>query len=110
VRLFEWIFGLGKEENQLYFLTSTNVGLEQSVLEAREAKENRSLQSVLLLSQEHKSLKAVWQFLHQSHLMYSAIGLVGRGKGIAGVHEDTDLLKASYGNGWRNFVQKRRQR
>jgi uncharacterized SAM-binding protein YcdF (DUF218 family) len=77
--IFDWIFGIdNKKGYALYYLESPDIGLSNDVLKARLAKEHRSLESVKILADSHRSLASVWHFLHTQHALYAAGSLVER--------------------------------
>jgi hypothetical protein len=111
--IFDWIFGLpptstgsssssssssGKMKYDLYYLSSPNVGLTE---EAVGARRQREAQSVTTLAQalipKYKSLPEVYQFLTESHSLYTASKLVERARGGAGDEAASNMVKQSYG-------------
>jgi hypothetical protein len=105
--IFDWIFGFpptstgssssGKMKYDLYYLSSPTVGLTK---EAVGARRHREAQSATTLGQalipKYKSLPEVYQFLTESHSLYTASKLVERARG-AGDEAASNMVKQSYG-------------
>lgn len=97
--IFDWIFTTAPVQSyKLYYLSSPDTGLSESALEARREREARSLVSVQKLSQEYRTMSAVWSFLNTKHDLYTAKTLIQRGAAKTAKGEAvSDEIKKSYG-------------
>jgi hypothetical protein len=96
--IFDWIFGIGNNKYELFYLSSENVGLTEKGLHARmehEASGTKSVRENLAL--QHVTLKDVWAFLHQQHDLYTAAKLSYRAGLTTSQRKTPDALKESYG-------------
>jgi hypothetical protein len=80
IAIFDWIFSLGKENYNLFYLQSKDVGLSPEALDARQRKENESIATIQGFARKYRSLGQVWSFLNTKHDLYTAKKLVERGK------------------------------
>lgn len=96
--IFDWIFLQCNDDNyQLHYLSSPDVGLTEEAVEARREREKKSEKTVReILAPKHTTLKDVWKFLTHEHSLYSASGLVKRGKGDVN-SVSSSMIKQSYG-------------
>lgn len=96
--IFDWIFGIDDDGYKLYYLSSENVGLTATGLEARRLHEQKGAMSVTeRLAPQYMSLKDVWGFLTQKHDLYTASKLVDRARQSDVVNARSGSLKESYG-------------
>ena len=101
--IFDWIFGVGSNNYELYYLSTPNDGLSQEALEVRRQHEARGKKTVLTkLSKQYTTLPAVLEFLTSNHDFYSASKLVERAatSTASNVFDPRSVaLKLSYGGG-----------
>lgn len=101
--IFDWIFGVGSNNYELYYLSTPNDGLSQEALEVRRQHEARGKKTVLTkLSKQYTTLPAVLEFLTSNHDFYSASKLVERAatSAASNVFDPRSVaLKLSYGGG-----------
>jgi hypothetical protein len=76
--IFDWIFSLGKENYDLFYLQSKDAGLSSEALEARKSKENESIATIQGFARKYRSLGQVWSFLNTKHDLHTAKKLVER--------------------------------
>lgn len=96
--IFDWIFGIDNVGYELYYLSSENVGLTETGLEARRLHENKGAKSVTQkLAPQYTTLKDVWGFLNHNHDLYTATKLVERARNCDATTERSESLKESYG-------------
>lgn len=96
--IFDWIFGIGNDDYELYYLESKNVGLTAQGLEARRQHEQRGAKSVKHnLSRQFTTLKEVWGFLNHKHDLYAALKLADRARQADVSKAPSESLKESYG-------------
>jgi hypothetical protein len=94
--IFDWIFGMGKQNYKLYYFASKDVGLTEEALEARKEHEERSARTVSeKLAPQYKTMKDLWKFINENHDLYAASKLIAGATQIDDVRGDA--LKASYG-------------
>jgi hypothetical protein len=72
--IFEWVFGLDGDNYELAFEASPNRGLTAAGLEARTAREQRSLGNVQKLRSSITTLRDFHRWLFTEHDAYSAEG------------------------------------
>lgn len=95
--IFNWIFGIGNNVYELFYLSSENVGLTDIGLRVREEHEASGAENVRQnLAPQHLTLKDVWAFLNQQHGLYTAAKLSNRAR-TTGQTKSSDALKESYG-------------
>lgn len=99
--IFEWVFGLDRPRPAyvLTFLESPDVGLQDDALQARSAKEAKSLAAVHGFAKQYRTMLQLWSFLNQQHDLYSASQLVQGGGASHLDAESAELVKKSYGGG-----------
>lgn len=95
IAIFDWIFGIDPDQYELFYLSSPDEGLSAEALVAREAKEQKSIQTVQMQSQQYQSLKSVWKFLNSEHDLYSATGLIKRAESTES--KLSESVRKSYG-------------
>jgi hypothetical protein len=94
---FDWIFGIGSNEYELFYLSSENVGLTDTGLRVRQEHEAKGAKNVRQnLAPQHLTLKDVWAFLNQQHSLYTAAKLFKRAQ-ATDQRKSSDTLKESYG-------------
>jgi uncharacterized SAM-binding protein YcdF (DUF218 family) len=99
--IFDWIFEFpptsGKKKYDLYYLSSANVGLTEEAVTARREREAQSATTLgQVLIPKYKSLPEIYQFLTESHSLYTASKLVERARGT-GNGAASNAVKQSYG-------------
>ena len=101
--IFDWIFGVGSNNYELYYLSTPNTGLSQEALEVRRQHEAKGKKTVLTkLSKQYTTLGGVLEFLTSNHDFYSAPKLVERAAtpAASNVFDPRSMaLKLSYGGG-----------
>ena len=96
--IFDWIFGIGNNGYELYYLSSDDIGLTERALQARRAHEVKGANSVAQnLVPQYKTLKDVWEFLNHKHDLYAASKLVDRARQANASGVRSALLEESYG-------------
>ena len=98
--IFDWIFDFpptsGKNYD-MYYLSSPNVGLTKEAITARREREVQSATTLRqMLIPKYKSLPEIYQFLTESHSLYTASKLVERARGT-GDGAASNAVKQSYG-------------
>ena len=92
------VFGLDRRRPAyvLTFLESPDVGLKDDALQARSAKEAKSLATVHGFAKQYRTMLQLWSFLNQQHDLYTASKLVQGGASPLDA-ENAELVKESYG-------------
>lgn len=102
--IFDWIFVRcnnhakeRKDKYRMHYLSTPDSGLSTEALKARKEKEYKSERNVReILVPKYRTLKAVWEFLNESHSFYTASKLVDMAKGKGGPIASEEVRK-SYG-------------
>ena len=96
--IFDWIFGIGNNGYELYYLSSDDIGLTERALQARREHEMKGAKSVTQnLAPQYRTLNGVWEFLNHKHDLYAAPKLVDRARQANATGVRSASFEESYG-------------